>query len=217
MSITDSIINTALWNKWRSYKLDIKTVEPAITKKLLYNLCMTEILLAFTYDIVRSKKSKQMMVIFKVLPHPKYGSLKHVWNKYYVDPQELTNLELDFNVYICKEIILQITASEVMCPECGRGTVQAEAYCINEECVKFTRNMNHLKYISNKEGKILKTLEDLLSDKKDTLLCKQCLSCRICQKMNGKCKRHKVCKHLTKNKQYFHILNKLAYEKYKVE
>ncbi|AII15896.1 hypothetical protein PmNV_108 [Penaeus monodon nudivirus] len=211
---SDSIINTALWDSWKSYKLDIPNLEPSINKKLLHSLCMNNVILAFTYDIIRNKKTRKLMTIFKVLPSPKIKSLRNIWKKYYTDPDELTNIELDFNVYLCKEIVLTFlpNANNIKCSECSQITFQEEAYCINEKCSKFAKFIDYKKYISNDRGKVLKTLEDLLSEKTDNLICKQCINCKVCKRMDVKCKRHKVCTHFNTSRQYFHMLNKLAYK-----
>ncbi|UVT30890.1 hypothetical protein PvNV_086 [Penaeus vannamei nudivirus] len=210
----DSIMNTSMWDCWKTYKIDMLTLSSNINKKLLYSLNTYEIILAFTYDIIRVKSTKKLMVIFKILPHPRHTNLKNLWKKHYLNPQELTALNIDLNVYICKELFLDISPnySKPFCGECGKVTFQEEGYCLNTKCSRAEKNFKFSKYVTNKGGKITKTLNSITDTNEDNYHCKMCESCKVCKRLKKKCLRHKVCKHNQKNKKYFHMINKLAYK-----
>ncbi len=212
---TDSMMNTALYNKWKSYKMDVENLEPRITKTILHTLCMNGNILAFTYDIMRSKSSGNVSVLFKVLPDPKITNFTPIWNRYYLTPQEITNVDFDLNVYICKEIVFKLTKNpDVVCVICNTPTYQKENYCLNIDCSNMVKRMNYLQYISNENGKVLKTVNDLDGVGNGfSFHCKKCNNCRICQKKKTtgiKCKRHKICKHFKNDRNYYPSINRLA-------
>lgn len=182
------------------------TLDPPITKKTLYNLCLQDQIIAFTYDLARSSDKTSKYVVFKVLPVPGVN-IEKVLSYHYIFPKKMENIETVMTVYIPRKIHIKLVMNEECCSVCQKHTYEKYKYCFNTECSINNVNKCH-NYIEL--GEVLLPYEKL-NFKESNIPCKLCSSCKTCKKMlnNKKCVRHKICKH-KKDKHYYHILNKLV-------
>ncbi|QBB28702.1 hypothetical protein HgNV_097 [Homarus gammarus nudivirus] len=202
--LSDSLLNTALYNRWKCYSMDGITIDLPITKKFLYNLCIKGILLAFTYDIARDKQKKNIKVIFKVLPTYK-TNLKNVWASHYMQPQELNYIDFIMTVYVPKRIVLDLSSDEKQLCKLCNSLIYKNDICLNKKCDAY--NFEVYKYISND---IILLQYDDLTFKEMYVACKRCQACKLCRKFkNKKCFRHKICTHKDSKFQY-RALNKIV-------
>ncbi|UVX94958.1 hypothetical protein CsNV_098 [Callinectes sapidus nudivirus] len=199
-------MNTTLSNSWKCYTLNAVSMELPITKKVLYNMCLSGHILAFTYDIARNKKLNTIKVIFKVISSNAITDIQKLWDVHYLKPQELPRIDFIMTVYIPRKLILTISKTEknTNCKNCNNPKYQVDDICLNKDCSKFVRD--YKKYIS--QGKVVLDYEDL-QYKELPIPCKKCKSCKNCKKRNVKCSRHKICKH-GNTKMHYHTLNRIV-------
>ncbi|UBZ25689.1 hypothetical protein QKT26_gp99 [Carcinus maenas nudivirus] len=210
---SESIFNTTLYNKWICYTLDIICIDPPISKSLLYKMCLSGHILAFTYEIARNKEQNLLKVVFKVLPAPHIVDMSKVWTSYYLKPKEIPSIPALMTVYVPRKLVIKFNGQTSICDQCETQSYGLEKckqfVCLNSKCNQKTFDF----YKCITQGPVILTLDDL-SHKVDDIQCKKCKSCKICMKLkNGtKCIRHKICKHNQSNCDY-HLLNKIANNK----
>uniref|UniRef100_A0AAU8GFP5 Uncharacterized protein n=1 Tax=Faxonius propinquus nudivirus TaxID=3139431 RepID=A0AAU8GFP5_9VIRU len=217
----EKIFNAILHTKWHSFKYDVYNTTLPIDIKILYNLNINEKILAFAYALLSNKKTKHLTVVLKIIPSHDIKQIDSLWSKNYLFLEKI-DLKIPLKVFICKQLYITINKiSDVVCNACKSNIYQNINECWNKTCSKFKKpNLNNF-IISNKDSKIIHTLEytqknSLLKYNIDNLNtyggdCIKCQSCKLCSK-NSKCRFHKICNHKKTYNQLkgFHHLNKLA-------
>lgn len=182
-------------------------LNPAITKKMLYNQCLNDQIIAFTYDLARSSDQKSKFIFFKILPM-KNANLKRMFDMNYVKPQEIKqDLAAVVTTYIPRVVEVVLTCNQQQqCPQCEGPTYQEQKYCLNQDCsLNSYSSIDLYQYVQL--GRVRLSVEDL-SYKESGVECAKCKSCKICKKIGKKCMKHKTCEH-NKDKTFYHLLNSM--------
>lgn len=175
---------------------------------------MEGLIYAFSYILLKNKTTKELSVIFKILPTPLYTNL--YWNSQYMVLEELQEFKIPMKIFICRKIICQITKSQDTCTGCNKNLIDPN-FCINPICIE-SKKLDMLKLLQQENdsiyslSKIIEEISTTSNAVPDEIICYKCKKCKKCTPTK-KCKLHAICKHKsTIHKRYnnFHYLNKLA-------
>lgn len=177
-------------------------------------MCMESLIYAFSYILLKNKKTQELSVIFKILPTPLYTHL--YWKSQYMVLEELPELKIPMKVFICRKITCQITKLQDTCTSCNKNLIEPN-FCINHECIE-SKKMDILKLLKQEKesvyslAKIIEEISTISNSTPDEIICYKCKKCKKCTPTK-KCKLHAICKHKTsiyKRNKNLHYLNKLA-------
>lgn len=199
---------------WKSFKGIVHKMTIPITETTLYEWCVKEKVLAFSYALVcknypvKGKPNEtisQMEFYFQIWNN--VGCMSKLIQSLYHEVAEIDAPEPEIlagmKAHVPKRLCLSITVAGT-CSLCKRSLYNRE--CLNFECAAL--KLPHFsRFVSNKGGEIVLSVNEIFkatngafAKTKERRNCKKCSSCRICQRLSTLCMRHVICLHDRKKK-----------------
>ncbi len=198
--IAGNMMGTVLSGRWIEFCVKLASYDTQLTKQLLYNWCLQDHLIAFTYDVARSADGRHLFICVKLLPYKgkdAWGLLKAA----YIKPRKLVNMSTaETTGYQVKKLHLKIFDLNlgVKCVKCGKLTCGRDLDCINYKCQRFRSDTLYSRLFP---GEVILTL-GFGFDRRDLRPCSKCAACQNCRQKGEKCYRHKVCAHSQPSNHY---------------
>lgn len=164
----------------------------------MYNDAINGKILAFSYALYSANNI--IYVYFRVIPSENV-SLTKLFEGHYEKVEELKDVPLNglyLRIFVPRKLVVSVRVCEnVRCKLCENDLI--DDACRNVDCQNY--ESLEFKVIGNNSNITLHTLqyvEDTIgcngSDQIQTV-CYRCASCKLCKRLQDKCRYHKICKH----------------------